>query len=411
MKTDLEKLSNKLKYIIMIFPLILMFIISLIIFHVTIIEHIVGIFLIMIAIEILIITIVIMEDVSVKDIIYNFLKTHTSMKKYMNVGFEYFERQEKLSHPCMCKNMYIKTLYIDDQVIQLNDSLMTIRDLVKLIKSSNTFSMDCDLIELPHFEKYDATCVHFPLSQIELLSQLHGKRTNNCLRDCDWEVDETYQRKFIYVRNKLIPNECLVFMNTNNDSNLLTRIKSIDPKIMLFAMLQLNQGHQPDKFHPSIFNQYLDKTDYVYGDNTHFMDDKQWNIFQFSNTESIKEKIVDTVHEESYATQTIEMDILKNTPVGKLILEINDKLEKGYVFENISIDRYNDGYRKECMDILSSPYNMSQEQETKILTILQTLRDNMYNKKEKQHTLDTDVSIKAMEELLKYDGIINNLKM
>ena len=54
---------------------------------------------------------------------------------------------------------------------------------------------------------------------------------------------------------------------------------------------------------------------------------------------------------------------------------------------------------------------MSQEQETKILTILQTLRNNMYDKKEKQHTLDTDVSIKAMEELLKYDGIINNLKM
>ena len=410
MKTDLEKLSNKLKYIIMIFPSILT-VISLIIFHITILEHIVGICSIMCFIEILIITIVIMEDVSVEDIIYNFLKTHTSMKKYMNVGFEYFERQEKLSHPCVCKYMYIKTLYIDDQVIQLNDSLMTIRDLVKLIKSSNTFSMDCDLIELPHFEKYDATCVHFPLSQIELLSQLHGKRTNNCLRDCDWEVDETYQRKFIYVRNKLIPNECLVFMNTNNDSNLLTRIKSIDPKIMLFAMLQLNQGHQPDKFHPSIFNQYLDKTDYVYGDNTHSMDDKQWNIFQFSNTESIKEKIVDTVHEESYATQTIEMDILKNTPVGKLILEINDKLEKGYVFENISIDRYKDGYRKECMDIISSPYKMSQEQETKILTILQTLRDNMYDKKEKQHTLDTDVSIKAMEELLKYDGVINDLKM
>ncbi len=35
----------------------------------------------------------------------------------------------------------------------------------------------------------------------------------------------------------------------------------------------------------------------------------------------------------------------------------------------------------------------------------------MYDKKEKQHTLDTDVSIKTMEELLKYDGVINSLKM
>lgn len=63
------------------------------------------------------------------------------------------------------------------------------------------------------------------------------------------------------------------------------------------------------------------------------------------------------------------------------------------------------------MDILSSNYKISKEQETKILTILQTLQDNMYDKKEKQHTLDTDVSIKTMEELLKYDGVINDLKM
>ena len=63
------------------------------------------------------------------------------------------------------------------------------------------------------------------------------------------------------------------------------------------------------------------------------------------------------------------------------------------------------------MDILSSKYKISKEQETKILTILQTLQDNMYDKKEKQHTLDTDVSIKTMEELLKYDGVINSLKM
>lgn len=254
MKTDLEKLSNKLLFIIIISPSILTVIISLIIFHITILEHIVGICSIMCGIESLIITIVITADGSIEDIIYNFLKIHTSMQKYIDVGFEYIERQESLSHPCVHDYMYIKTLYIDDQVIQLNDSLMTIGDLVKLIKSSNTFSMDCDLIELPHFEKYDATFVHFPLSQIELLSQLHGKRTNNCLRDYEWKVDETYQRKFIHVRNKLMPNECLVFMNINNDSNLLTRIKSIDPKIMLFAILQLNKGHQPNKFYPSIFN-------------------------------------------------------------------------------------------------------------------------------------------------------------
>ena len=125
--------------------------------------------------------------------------------------------------------------------------------------------------------------------------------------------------------------------------------------------------------------------------------------------EDVKDEIdVSSIKNEN---KQINLDRLKTTSIGKLISEIDTNIQKGYVFESISIDRYKDGYRKECLDILSSKYEISKEQETKMLTILQTLRDNMYNKKEKQHTLDTDVSIKAMEELLKYDGVINDLKM
>ena len=143
---------------------------------------------------------------------------------------------------------------------------------------------------------------------------------------------------------------------------------------------------------------------------TIYIDDKEiFTCMQKEKQEDVKDEIdVSLIKNEN---KQINLDRLKTTSIGKLISEIDTNIQKGYVFESISIDRYKDGYRKECMDILSSPYNMSQEQETKILTILQTLRDNMYDKKEKQHTLDTDVSIKAMEELLKYDGIINNLKM
>ena len=143
---------------------------------------------------------------------------------------------------------------------------------------------------------------------------------------------------------------------------------------------------------------------------TIYIDDKEiFTCMQKEKQEDVKDEIdVSLIKNEN---KQINLDRLKTTSIGKLISEIDTNIQKGYVFESISIDRYKDGYRKECLDILSSKYEISKEQETKMLTILQTLRENMYNKKEKQHTLDTDVSIKAMEELLKYDGVINDLKM
>ena len=143
---------------------------------------------------------------------------------------------------------------------------------------------------------------------------------------------------------------------------------------------------------------------------TIYIDDKEiFTCMKKEKQEDVKDEIdVSLIKNEN---KQINLDRLKTTSIGKLISEIDMQIQKGYVFESISIDRYKDGYRKECLDILSSKYEISNEQEAKILTILQTLRDNMYDKKEKQHTLDTDVSIKAMEELLKYDGVINDLKM
>ena len=330
--------------------------------------------------------------------IYRFLKPRISMETYLKSGFSYKETISLVS----CDDVYVKTIWIDDEEIPVKNSLMTIAELVDLMNHGTTFSFQVT-------ETSGISNMKLPLTRNDLESLLEDKESNARLRDYKWYFP--YQRKCITVWNNLLPGFGFAFLNVNNDPHLLDRVKTISPQRLMDVIL--NNSYSCCQVIPtSVFSDEFDDLDIARMDCV--MDAKNgqplyFTCMQKEKQEDVKDEIdVSSIKNEN---KQINLDRLKTTAIGKLISEIDTQIQKGYVFENISIDRYKDGYRKECMDILSSPYNMSQEQETKILTILQTLRNNMYDKKEKQHTLDTDVSIKAMEELLKYDGIINNLKM
>ena len=330
--------------------------------------------------------------------IYRFLKPRISMETYLKSGFSYKETISLVS----CDDVYVKTIWIDDEEIPVKNSLMTIAELVDLMNHGTTFSFQVT-------ETSGISNMKLPLTRNDLESLLEDKESNARLRDYKWYFP--YQRKCITVWNNLLPGFGFAFLNVNNDPHLLDRVKTISPQRLMDVIL--NNSYSCCQVIPtSVFSDEFDDLDIARMDCV--MDAKNgqplyFTCMQKEKQEDVKDEIdVSLIKNEN---KQINLDRLKTTSIGKLISEIDTNIQKGYVFENISIDRYKDGYRKECMDILSSQYKMSQEQETKILTILQTLRDNMYDKKEKQHTLDTDVSIKAMEDLLKYDGIINNLKM
>lgn len=75
------------------------------------------------------------------------------------------------------------------------------------------------------------------------------------------------------------------------------------------------------------------------------------------------------------------------------------------------MDRWLNGYRKECLSMMVSKYKMSENQEIRLMHVLTTLLDNMYDAKEKEYNENTDIGITALEELLKYDGLIDSLKI
>ena len=395
MKHDLDKISKWLAIAIITIPIIVSGVLSFILRNGLIIG---SVLLCLIIFSIC----TIMLDIEIEDLdvcIYRFLKPRISMETYLKSGFSYKETISLVS----CDDVYVKTIWIDDEEIPVKNSLMTIAELVDLMNHGTTFSFQVT-------ETSGISNMKLPLTRNDLESLLEDKESNARLRDYKWYFP--YQRKCITVWNNLLPGFGFAFLNVNNDPHLLDRVKTISPQRLMNIILLNNSYSCCQAIPTSVFSDEFDDLDIARMDCV--MDAKNgqplyFTCMQKEKQEDIKDEIdVSLIKNEN---KQINLDRLKTTSIGKVISEIDVLIQKGYVFESISIDRYKDGYRKECLDILSSKYEISQEQETKILTILQTLRDNMYDKKEKQHTLDTDVSIKAMEELLKYDGIINDLKM
>ena len=394
MKHDLDKISKWLAIAIITIPIIVSGVLSFILKNGLIIGSVLLFFIIFSICTI-------MLDIEIGDLdvcIYRFLKPRISMETYLKSGFSYKETISLVS----CNDVYVKTIWIDDEEIQVKNGLMTIAELINLMNRGTTFSFQLT-------ETIGISNMKFPLTRKELENFLENKESNARLRDYKWYFP--YQRKCITVWNNLLPGFGFAFLNVNNDPHLLDRVKTISPQRLMDVIL--NNSYSCCQAIPtSVFSDEFDDLDIARMDCV--MDEKNGQPLYFTcmkkeKQETVNEKIdVPVIKEEN---KQINLERLKTTAIGKLISDIDVLIQKGYVFKNISIDRYKDGYRKECLDILSSKYEISNEQEAKILTILQTLRDNMYDKKEKQHTLDTDVSIKAMEELLKYDGVINDLKM
>lgn len=381
MKHDLDKISKWLAIAIITILIIVIGVLSFILNNWLIIGG------------VLLLLIIVPEDLD--KYIYRFLKPRISMETYLKSGFSYKETISLVSYD----NMQVKTIFIDDKEIKVKNSLITIAELINLMNHGTTFSF---LLT----ETSGISNMKLPLTRNELENLLEDKKSNARLRDYKWYFP--YQRKCITVWNNLLPGFGFAFLNVNNDPNLLNRIKAISPQRLMDVIL--NNSYSCYQVIPtSVFSDQFDDLDIARKDYEKNGQPLYFSCMQKEKQEDVKDKIdIPVINDED---KQINLDRLKTTSICKLISDIDTNIQKGYVFENISIDRYKTGYRKECMDILSSNYKISKEQETKILTILQTLRDNMYDKKEKQHTFDTDVSIKTMEELLKYDGVINSLKM
>ena len=190
-----------------------------------------------------------------------------------------------------------------------------------------------------------------------------------------------------------MPNNSIHCISNKNTSELFKRISQISKEAILDCILH-------DNHHP-IFPELTDD-DYYTNFSCWCNKEINWQPIEFGTTFTQTEP--SNVQEEQISIPT-------DTSIGKLVQEIDEKLNQGYVFENIDVNRWSNVYRKMCVQAMVSSYSLFEKQEEKLLNILHSLKENMYDTKEKQYHTDMDVNIQTMEELLKLDGINSDFKL
>ena len=94
--------------------------------------------------------------------------------------------------------------------------------------------------------------------------------------------------------------------------------------------------------------------------------------------------------------------------IEEKIEEIDKKLEDGYVFSGMITGKWENTYKQEIFGLMRSEYEISDENQQKILRLLDRMNNNMVNQKEKEAELQVEVNIEAMERIADMDLVDNS---
>ena len=134
--------------------------------------------------------------------------------------------------------------------------------------------------------------------------------------------------------------------------------------------------------------------------------EKNWIKFD-EMTELIND--IKTVERQAFgkienSNDTFVQRKFENKNIQNQIDKIEDKVKKGFKFECISFERW-ENYKQEILELLSSDFELTIEQENDIIQILKKLEENMLDQKKLNDKLKKDTTIQALKNMLKLDGI------
>lgn len=125
----------------------------------------------------------------------------------------------------------------------------------------------------------------------------------------------------------------------------------------------------------------------------------------FVTNSSSSSFIITNTSNQPINEQGIAIEMKNNNQIRLLISNIDFKLNNGFLFHSISIDKWNDIYKKEILNIIGSKYELDTKMEQRILNILQSLNNDLYDREKVQNEFNTEISIEALETLSKMDGV------
>ena len=332
----------------------------------------------------------------IKDIA-DYLKNELSLEYFLQKDFEY-----KIVKNDLIKVNIYKVL-INNKVFDLTSNY-SIDELKEQLNNCTELTIYCHkLLPCCCSVKFDTKVIRFIISKETFEEILKMKMNNKThINELNWNV--TLKFSSIHLRNTFVPDTHLIFYNQEKDPQLIERVKHISKKELLINLLERDQPS-------NIYNSLNDK-DFIIIDTldkdelTAKNAEKNWIKFD-EMTESIKD--IKTVERQAFEkTENLNDNFFQTKLENKNILnqidKIEDKIKKEFKFECISVERWKN-YKQEILELLSSDFELTIEQENDIIQILKKLEKNMINQKEINDKLQKDTTIQALKNMLKLDGI------
>lgn len=124
-----------------------------------------------------------------------------------------------------------------------------------------------------------------------------------------------------------------------------------------------------------------------------------------TDQEQMQEKYEEVKEERIVSTKKCEYTY---PIIEKMMDEIDGKIKEGYTFSTIPNEKWNNVYKAEITKLITADYEISKEEETRIMEILKTLYDDLVNTRKNAVQIQNDISIETMERLLSMDGLTND---
>lgn len=210
-------------------------------------------------------------------------------------------------------------------------------------------------------------------------------------------------KKYIKKKDLTIETNAEIFVLQNNfcksKTILFLKLKNENDKIDWKSLINISdcisffKRYDNTRFHTNYSVEKFDLVDsFVYWNDKDILQNLKWKSFN-------KEE-----NNETLNIQQSEINLSRYPKYEQMIEEIDESIENGCIFHSISTEKWLNIYKKEIINVLST-LNITDGQEKQIKHILETLKNDLYDKKKENEELNNDATLTALNNLLKMDGL------
>ena len=251
------------------------------------------------------------------------------------------------------------------------------------------------------------------INKSTLLEFASEKNIDSQLKEENWKID--IPCRTILIRNDYAP-DCYFKITTQVDSDkILQLISRIQPELVNEIILgrrsirDINEEITEEMF-------WSDCT-VIHGENLG-VNESDWKILLKGNKKMEKDVVIPETLWRCVPTSITQSSRRKydfsdytndeniyNAETSSMIKDIDEKLKNGFQFRNASVEAWEDYYKKDLFLMLNNAYKLSKEQEEKILNIVNVFKEDLYDANEERISQERDITISAMESMMKMNGI------